>query len=185
MHKLLVVLGSVREGRRGEKVTDWFLEIAKADRRFDTTLADLADFDLPLKMEFTEPSEREDKKYPNPEAQKWSDLVDANQAIIFVTPEYNHTVPAVLKNAIDHLYYEWLEKPVGFVGYGGRGGAADAIASLKFTIKSLGWKVAQPVIGIRRIKHSIDEKGRLIDSGDYEVLAKVLLNDLARQLEAQ
>lgn len=176
--KLIVVLASTREGRRGQKVADWFLPIAEADERFEVTLADLKEYDLPFYDEWIEPSEREDKKYPDASVQRWSDVIDGSQAIIFVMPEYNHAVSAPLKNAIDYLYWEWLEKSVGFVGYGSRG-AQDAIDSLKHTIRTLKWKTTQTVVGIQQVKKAYDENGELIEDGHYRELAAKMLDELA------
>jgi NAD(P)H-dependent FMN reductase len=177
--KLSIIIASIREGRRGEKVANWFYEIAKQDSRFATELVDLADYDMPMKITFTEPSQREDKKYPNKIVQSWSDKIDNSQAVVFVMPEYNHAVSAPQKNAIDQIYYEWLEKPVGFVGYGGRGGAEDSIDSLKHTAGTLKWKVAEPSLKIIRVKQFIDKQGNLEMSPEYIEQAKQLLDSLA------
>ncbi len=99
--RLSVVLTSVREGRRGEKIAGWFLPIVKNDDRFETTLADLKEYDLPYSMEFTEPSEHEDRKYPDAKVQKWADIIGVSDAVVFIIPEYNHAMPASIKNAID------------------------------------------------------------------------------------
>ena len=176
--KLTVVLASTRVGRRGKKVADWFLPIAKEDSKFEVVVADLAEYDLPFYTDEVEPSEREDKKYPEPMVQKWSDTVDASDAVVFVMPEYNHGMSAPLKNSIDHLYWEWLDKPVGFVGYGSRG-AADAIDSLRHTAKALKWKLAPSIVGIRQVKKSFDDNGQLIDDKDYKKTAKEMLYQLA------
>lgn len=176
--KLTVVLASIREGRRGEKVAKWFLPIAENDERFKVTLADLAKYDLPFSMEFTVPSEHEDKKYPDEKVQKWSNLIDNSDVIVFITPEYNHAMPASLKNAIDQIYWEWLDKPVGFVGYGSRG-ASDSIDSLRHTAKALRWKIAQPVVGIQRVKKAFNDDGTLIEDAQYRRQAGQMLNELA------
>lgn len=176
--KLTVLLASTRKGRRGEKVAKWFLPIVAADTRFEVAFADLAEYDLPFYDDEVEPSEREDKKYPNPDVQRWSDTVDGSDAVIFVMPEYNHALNAPLKNAIDHIYYEWLDKPVGFVGYGSRG-AQDAIESLQHTAKALRWKVAPSVVGIQKVKNSFDDSGVLIQDAEYRKTAKQMLDQLA------
>ncbi|HEX5797816.1 MAG TPA: NAD(P)H-dependent oxidoreductase [Candidatus Saccharimonadales bacterium] len=175
--KLTVVLVSVREGRRGEKVAKWFLPIAEADERFEVTMADLVEYDLPYTLTFKEPSEYEDKKYPDSKVQKWSDTIDDSEVVIFITPEYNHGMPASIKNAIDQLYYEWLDKPVGFVGYGSRG-ASDSIDSLRHTAKALKWRVAPSVVGIKQVKKSFDENDNLLEDGQYAQAAKEMLTQL-------
>lgn len=181
-HKLTIVLCSVRHQRRGAAISDWLMSLVKADERFEVSIADLREIDLPYEMDFTEPSEREDKKYPNLNIQKWSDTVDSSNAIIFVLPEYNHAAPASLKNAIDQIYYEWLDKAVGFVSYGGKSAGKDSVASLQYTAKSLRWRVAQPQINIKSVKQSLDDEGNFVDNSEYEELLKLMLNDFDREL---
>jgi NAD(P)H-dependent FMN reductase len=175
---LTIVLASTREGRRGEKVAEWFLPIAQADERFDVSFADLKEYDLPFFMDEVEPSDREDRKYPDPKVQAWSDTINSSNAIIFIMPEYNRTVSAPLKNSIDHLYYEWLDKPVGLIGYGTRG-AQEAIDSLGNLIRILRWKVAPSIVGIQQVKKAFDENGSMIDDSEYKKTAKAMLDQLA------
>lgn len=181
-HKIIFVLCSVREQRRGAALCDWLLEVSQNDDRFTVEVVDLKKIDLPYEMDFIEPSQRKDKKYPDEKIQKWSNLIDSSDAIIFVLPEYNHAAPASLKNAIDQIYYEWIDKAVGFIGYGGRGGGRDSIASLQYTAKSLGWKLVQPQINIKGIKHNLDDDGNFKDTADYKKLLELLLNDIDREL---
>ncbi|MEX2014385.1 MAG: NAD(P)H-dependent oxidoreductase, partial [Candidatus Saccharimonadales bacterium] len=161
-----------------QKVAKWFLPIAEADERFEVTLADLVEYDLPYSLAFKEPSEYEDKKYPDPKVQKWSDTIDGSGAVIFITPEYNHGMPASIKNSIDQIYSEWLDKPIGFVGYGSRG-APDSIDSLRHTAKALRWRVAPSIVGIKQVKKSFDESGNLVEDGQYSKTAKEMLDQLA------
>lgn len=174
--RLTIVLASTRKVRRGEKIAEWLLPIAKEDSRFDVTLADLREYDLPFYDDSEEPSDL-DKKYPDPKVQAWSETIDKSEAVVFITPEYNHAVSAPLKNAIDHIYYEWLDKPVGFVGYGTRG-ASDAIDSLRHTAKALRWRVTPSIVGIQQVKKSLDENGKLKDDAEYVKLAKQMLSQL-------
>jgi NAD(P)H-dependent FMN reductase len=175
--KLTVVLASTRNGRRGEKVASWFLPMAEENGRFEVTLADLKEYDLPFYNDSEEPSDM-DKKYPDPKVQAWSDTIDSSDAVIFVMPEYNYAVSAPLKNAIDHIYYEWLDKPVGFVGYGSRG-AFDAIDSLRRTARALGWKVAPSIVGIRKIKKVLKEDGTISSDEEYKKTARQMLAQLS------
>lgn len=62
------------------------------------------------------------KRYENPRVQEWSRTIDACDAFVFITPEYNHSVPGAMKNAVDCLGSEWRGKPLGFVGYSASGG---------------------------------------------------------------
>ena len=115
-----IILGSTRHGRVGEAVAHWVDEAAQAREGFDYALIDLIDFRLPLFDAETVPMAA-NKSYDSAEVTRWSEAIDACEAFIFVTPEYNHSVPAALKNAVDTLGPEWVGKPIAFVGYGGVG----------------------------------------------------------------
>ncbi len=115
-----VFLGSLREGRVGEQVANWVMA-ATEDRGAEYRLLDLAEFDVPALTTATMPAVA-NKVYDEPSVSRWSEAVDACDGFIFVTPEYNHSIPGTMKNAFDSLFSEWHGKPVGFVGYGGDGG---------------------------------------------------------------
>lgn len=118
--KIGVVLGSVREGRAGQSVAKWVLEGAMAHGGADFELIDIKFFHLSVFDGAYLPA-MVDKRYEDPTVQAWSAAIDACDAFIIVTPEYNHSVPGGLKNAVDHLGGEWMGKPVAFVGYGADG----------------------------------------------------------------
>ncbi|MFC5474771.1 NADPH-dependent FMN reductase [Paraherbaspirillum soli] len=122
-----IVIGSTREGRFGEKPAYWIHEIAKqrADLAFE--LIDLRDHPLPF---FNEPMSPAWGAAKNEAAQRWADKLATLDGLIVVAPEYNHGPSAVLKNAFDYAYKEFIRKPIGFVGYGGVG-AARAIEHLR------------------------------------------------------
>ncbi len=132
--KLLVVIGSVREGRAGDAISRMVTnQLEESGASFN--VADLKELDLPFLNQEIEPSDS-DKKYDDARVQKWSNMVDEADAFIFVTPEYNHGPPASLKNALDWLYPEWENKPAAIVAYGGMGGVR-AIEQLKLNMLTL------------------------------------------------
>lgn len=104
----------------GEQVAEWVLD-AVQDREVEYQLLDLTEFDVPHLVAETMPGVA-NKRYDDPEVTRWSQAVDACDGFVFVTPEYNHSIPGTMKNAFDSLYGEWVGKPVAFVGYGGDGG---------------------------------------------------------------
>ncbi|WP_266205095.1 NADPH-dependent FMN reductase [Pontibacter kalidii] len=118
--KIAVIIGSTRPGRNGEAVGKWVYEIAS--KRSDATfeLIDLLEVNLPF---LDEPNSPAMQKYTKQHTKDWSARIDPFDAFVLVTPEYNHGVPASLKNALDFLYKEWNNKAVGFVAYGNAGGA--------------------------------------------------------------
>jgi NAD(P)H-dependent FMN reductase len=123
MTRIGIILGSTRPNRNGEQVAKWVYDIAsrRADAEFE--LVDLRDYPLPHLDEPLPPSMGQ---YQNEHTKAWADKIASFDGYVIVTPEYNHSTSGVLKNAIDYLYNEWSNKAVGFVSYGGVGGARAA-----------------------------------------------------------
>jgi NAD(P)H-dependent FMN reductase len=123
--KIAVIVGSTRPGRRGTTVGHWVNDHAQqrddVPGKVQFDLVELEDFDLPLLDEPMVPAAA-DREYETPQTRAWSQAVDRYDGFVFVTPEYNHGVPAALKNAVDLLGPEWAHKTVAFVSYGTNGG---------------------------------------------------------------
>lgn len=119
--KIGIVSGSVREPRNSQQLAEWVLGQAQAHGSADYELIDLRAFDVPVLTSGTHPM-MANKEYESSAVQEWSKAIDACDAYIFVTPEYNHGVPGALKNAVDSLGPEWVNKTVAHVGYGSVGG---------------------------------------------------------------
>lgn len=119
MLEIGVILGSTRPVRKGAAVADWVMSEAssRTDARFE--LIDLAAHPLP---HFDEPNQPARNEYTLDHSKQWSAVIDRFDGYVFITPEYNHGVPGVLKNAVDFLYREWNDKAAGLVGYGAVGG---------------------------------------------------------------
>ena len=119
--KIGIVLGSTRPGRLGTEVAEW---VAKQAIRRDAAtyeIVDVAEYDLDLLDDPVVPGAA-DRGYANSKTRRWSSAVDELDGFVFVTPEYNHGVPAALKNAFDVLGPEWRRKAIAFVSYGADGG---------------------------------------------------------------
>lgn len=115
-----IIVGSTRPGRKADAVAKWVHEIARkrSDAQFE--IVDIKDYNLPLLDEMMPPSFGQ---YTHEHTKRWAAKIGSFDAFVFVTPEYNHSVPGALKNAIDFLFAEWNNKAAGFVSYGGAGGA--------------------------------------------------------------
>lgn len=122
-HKILVILGSTREGRYGDKPAHWITTRLGEDARFDPELVDLRDWPLPLFDQPKSPTRVTDGNYGSDLATRWGAKVASAAGFVLIAAEYNHGPTAALKNALDWVYREWNKKPVTFVGYGNAGGA--------------------------------------------------------------
>jgi len=137
-----VIAGSTRPGRQAATVAEWVC--ADPVPSLDLHLVDLADAGLPL---LCEPAPAASGDYRQPATRSWSRLVETFDAFVLVTPEYNHSTSAALKNALDHLYREWHDKPVAFVGYGIDGGTR-AVEHLRAIAAELGMAAVGPQVAI-------------------------------------
>ena len=119
--RVLVVIGTTRDGRFGSHIRSWVLASLRARPGFDVDVLDLRDHPLPF-FDGTPPA-RAPREYANDAVAAVGRQIDAADAYVVVTGEYNHGYPAVLKNLLDWTFPEWQRKPVGFVGWGNVGGA--------------------------------------------------------------
>ena len=145
MASVAIVLGSVRPGRFGEQVVRWIEDQARQVEGVQTVFLDLRDYNLPFFAEELPPSAQAPTL---PDAVRLRANLEANDAVLFVTPEYNHSVPAALKNAIDYLPQAMLkEKPVGLVGYSWHG-AVKPLEHLREIMRPFGADVCEQEIRI-------------------------------------
>lgn len=120
-----IIIGTTRPGRRGTQVAPWVADIARdhPTLRGQVELIDLADTGLTM-LEESAPAMF--GSYQHGHTRRWAEQIDRLDAFVFVTAEYNHSIPAPLKNAIDHLFAEWNDKAAGIVSYGVNGGTRAA-----------------------------------------------------------
>ncbi|GAA2703473.1 NADPH-dependent FMN reductase [Actinoplanes palleronii] len=121
--KIAVIAGSTRPGRKSRTVAEWVLDRAAGRPGAGYHLLDLADAGLPLLDEPASAKVAGPAGYTREHTRRWSATVAGYDGFVFVTPEYNHSVSGVLKNAVDFLYHEWANKAAALVSYGGAGGA--------------------------------------------------------------
>lgn len=130
----MIIVGSVRPGRIGLPIARWAASHAE-QVGFDVDFVDLAELALPFMDEPAHPGKR---AYTQPHTFAWSERVEAADAVLLVSPEYNHSYSPALKNALDYLMQEWQGKPVGIVAYGGASGGLRAAAALDQVLATLG-----------------------------------------------
>ena len=126
--RLNIIVTSTRPGRIGPAIARWVHEHAVATGGFDARLVDLADFNLPI---YDEPKHPRLQDYAHDHTRRWSESVDAADAFVFVTPEYNSGPTPALTNALNYLFKEWEYKPAAFVSYGGISGGMRGVSSVR------------------------------------------------------
>jgi NAD(P)H-dependent FMN reductase len=152
--KLMVIVGSVRPGRAGLSVALWVHELTTQLGGFDIDFVDLAELDLPF---MNEPKHPKHKEYRHRHTIAWSERVNAADAFLFVTPEYNYSYSPALKNALDYLHHEWSGKPVGLVSYGGLAGGTRGVAALLPVLSALKMAPTGPNVEIPYVSRQIDD----------------------------
>lgn len=138
-----VVIGSTRTVRLGRGVAEWVAADPNPD--LDLEVVDLAEMDLPL---LDEPEPPAWGNYAHETTRAWSAVIGGFDAFVLVTPEYNHSTSAALKNALDHLYAEWADKAVAFVGYGIEGGTRG-VEHLRAICSELAMAGVGPQVSLR------------------------------------
>jgi len=131
--KIAIIISTTRAARFGHKPAQWVQGIAVLRDDIETQIVDLRDFPMPF---FDEVSTNAWAPTQNPVGQRWQKKIAEFDGYIFVTAEYNHGIPAVLKNALDYAYPEWNKKSAAFIGYGAVGGAR-AIEHLRLVAAEL------------------------------------------------
>jgi NAD(P)H-dependent FMN reductase len=173
--RVAVLVGSTREGRFAPVVTTWLT--GHLDQR-DDLVADVVDLaKTPLPTVFPAFG-----RQPSPGSREQLALVSprlaAADAFVLVTPEYNHSFPASLKNAIDWHGEEWHGKPVGFVSYGGLSGGLRAVEHLRVVMAEVNAMTIRNTVSLHDAWSRFDEDGACKDPA-ADTAVKALLDQLA------
>lgn len=179
--KLHVIIASTRPGRIGPSIATWFTDFAKAHGKFDVTLVDLAEYNLPV---YDEPKHPRLHEYQHEHTKKWSATIAAADAFVFVTPEYNFGPTPAFTNALTYLVDEWAYKACGFVAYGGVSGGQRALqierlAVTHFRMMPVPENVPIPLVSSLLDANKVFKSNDLINAG-----AKTMLDELIKWSEA-
>ncbi len=117
MSHILIVTGSARPNSANIKIVEAVKENLSAREGVEVSVADLVAMNLPF-MNAPMPPSQPAYEITDESVKKWSDMVKGADGVVFVMPEYNHSMTAIQKNAIDWLYHEWVGKPIALVAYG-------------------------------------------------------------------
>ena len=173
-----IVISTTRPGRFGEVPTNWLFNIAKERNDADFEIVDLRDYPMPF---FEEKVPLHVVPPQNEVALRWGEKIASLDGYIFVTAEYNHSIPAVLKNAIDWAsrpYGDnvWDGKPVGIMGASiGMLGTARAQYHLRQMFVFLNmFPLNQPEVMIPYAENKFDNEGNLTDQITSQKISELL-----------
>lgn len=170
----MIVVGSVRPGRVGLPIARWVRSVAQTDADRVIDFADLAELALPF---MDEPNHPMKQQYTKQHTIDWAARVDAADAFIFVSPEYNHSFSPALKNAIDFVSVEWSRKPVGVVSYGGISAGTRGVTALEPVLVAVGLVRASAEVEISAVAtHVVD--GVFTPSERHQALLEKQLTEL-------
>jgi len=182
MLNLKMIIGSTRPGRAADKVIPWITAVTTEHGGFDVEILDLRDWQLPIFGEsYATIGDPRNPAFSVPEVRRWNDAIAAGDAYLFVTPEYNHSVPGGLKNAIDSVFatFAFRNKPAACVAYsGGIGGGIRAVehlahVAIEAELVPLRNNVVIPFVGA-----AFGPDGAPVDDR-AKLAAKIMLDDLA------
>lgn len=154
-----LIISSTRQGRNGKPVADWLVNIAK-EEGIDVSVLDLAEIDLPMLDSAISPAYA---PVDTPEAKAWSKEISEADGIVFLTAEYNRSITAPLKNAIDYLYAEWEAKKSVIVSYGFVDGGGSATVHLKDILAWVKTDIVEPNILVKFDRETFNEQGQFAD----------------------
>jgi NAD(P)H-dependent FMN reductase len=182
MSKLLVIVGSTRPTRAADLVLPWLTEKVTRHGAFDAEIVDLRDWPLPIFAEhFGTIGDFSDPAYSEPIVKAWNNKIKSADAYLIVTPEYNHSAPGGLKNAIDTVWvsFGFRNKPVAFVSYaGGQTGGVRAIEHLAHVFIETESAPLRNSVVIPNVREAFDAEGQP-KNPVTDAAADIMLDDLA------
>lgn len=171
-----IILGSTREGRIGDKIAGWLDQVAqKREGEATYELVDLLDYNLPV-FSGPVPPMALNKEYADDAVKAWSDKIDSFDGFLFVTAEYNYSVPAPFKNAFDMLASEWRGKAIAFAGYG-FGGGVESVRTWQSVVNVFEMKKVEQTLSFS-LKNEITTEGEFSPAAGQEDNVNAVLDRL-------
>ncbi len=177
MSNILVVIGSARQGRVADKVLEYIKSDLEKREGVSFTVADLKEANLPFFENENSPTSPE-YTITDPQVAAWSEQVQAADSVLFITPEYNHTLSAIQKNAIDSLGPDWAEKPVSAVAYGWSGGSL-AVLTLREVLENVKADVKHSIAQLGFMK-DLNPDGTLLDKESVSTQISVAIDEIVQ-----
>ena len=175
MSNILVVIGSARKGRVADKVLEYIQADAARRDNATITVADLKELNLPF-FDNEQSPQSPDYTITDPQVAAWSEMVKAADSVVFITPEYNHTLSAIQKNALDSLGADWIEKPVTAVAYGWSGGSL-AVLTLREVLENLKADTKHNIAQLGFMK-DLNPDGSLLDEANVAAQIAAAIDEI-------
>lgn len=180
--ELKIIIGSTRPTRAADLVAPWVEAASRAHGAFAVEVLDLRDWPLPMFAEHAGTiGDFNDPTYSDPLIKRWNNTIKNGDAFVVITPEYNHSIPAVLKNALDTVWlsFGFRNKPVAAVGYtAGIGGAIRAVEHLAHIVVEAEAVPLRNTVLVPNVNAAFDESGAPTDPVSAAALG-IALDDLA------
>jgi NAD(P)H-dependent FMN reductase len=180
--KLQIIVGSTRPTRAADIVVPWVVNRAALHEAFETEVIDLRDWQLPMFGEHMGSiGDPKDPSYSDQLVRQWNRKIAEADAYLVITPEYNHSVPGELKNAIDSVFvsFAFRNKPMAMIGYsGGIGGGIRAIEHLAQIAVEVEAAPLRSTVVLPFVEKAFTADGEPTDPAT-EVSLQILLDDLA------
>ena len=174
--KIAVIVGTSREGRVTPRLAHWVMKAAEQRTEAEFKLVDLKDFDIPMLEQAPWLPDRQ----MTDGTKRWLDELAAADGLIIVTGEYNHTIPAVLKNALDQTNGQIVRKPVAIVSHGVNSGVrANEHLRQIFNSKMDAFTISATVTFFGNLSELLDENGEAkADNGLNDSKLDAMLGDI-------
>lgn len=180
MGTIIILSSSIRTGRKSHRVAEFIASFIQSEGVHQAEIHDLNHYQFPLfeeRLKFL--------SNPLPELQSLSDAIRAASGVIIVSPEYNGSYPAALKNVIDVFTDEWRMKPVGLCAVsGGHFGGAQLLQALNFTLWKIGAWVVPASFQVPFVDKNFKEDGATEDTEGLQKRLKLLTDKLYWCIEA-
>lgn len=180
MFHIAIISSSVRIGRQSHRVAQYFFNYITENQLATAEILDLKAFNFPISEErlsrLTEPSES---------IKLFAEKIKNANAVIVVTPEYNHSIPASLKNAIDLLYDEWFRKPIGLATVSaGSFGGLNVLTQLQTIFLRVKAVPSPAIFPVPTVAKNFDENGAPADPATTDKRAAAFVRELLWFAEA-
>lgn len=179
MKHISIISASIRTERKSQNVALFLKQFIEENKLATIEIIDLKAYNFPLFEE-----RLSNQKNPSQKVIDFQNKIINSDGIIIVTPEYNGSFPASLKNVIDLLYVEWKNKPIAIstVSSGGFGGT-QCLVALQFILFKIGARIISSVFQVSKVQENYDDKGNAINKAISDKMANPFIKELLENIK--